>query len=95
MSKSDETYLHLPPRCFVKGCARTFEGQMPEDWLKTSCSFVATVFDDTRRPVKLVPIRAEPFFCPEHADQIAQIENLGDVTEPTPEGGFTINLDDD
>ncbi len=35
------------------------------------------------------------FFCPEHAAQMAQIEDLGDVIEPTPEGGFTICLDDD
>ena len=95
MSAPEETYLDLPPQCFVKGCNRTFEGHVPENWLEREVSFVTTAYGDDARPIELVPCKAGLFFCPEHAPQLAQIEDLSDVIEPTPEGGFTINLDDD
>ena len=95
ISASKETHLQLPPDCLVKGCNRTFEGQVPDDWLETEFSFVATRYDGAHCPVELLPMKVGVFFCPEHAAQMAQIKDLGDVIEPTPEGGFTICLDDD
>ena len=92
MSASEE--IHLPPRCFAKGCDRTFEGHLPEDWLEMEVSFVGTAYGDDARPKELVPMKAGLFFCREHAAQVAQIEDLRDVLEATPEGGFTICLDD-
>ena len=61
ISASKETHLQLPPDCLVKGCNRTFEGQVPDDWLETEFSFVATRYDGAHRPVELLPMKVGVF----------------------------------
>ncbi len=89
-----EPHLLLPPRCLAKGCDQGFEGRVPDAWIGTDISFVLTLYDNVRRPTKLLPMRISTFFCPEHAAKLTQIKDLRDVVEATPEGGFLLRLDD-
>ena len=104
---TEEKHVEFPPCCAAKGCEETFGGYeiggptpeervlMLDDWVSMEVSFVKTIYDKTRTPTELVPMRGTIFFCPAHAAKLEGVEDIKAVMEPTPQGGFTFVLDDD
>ncbi len=102
-----EKHVEFPPCCSAKWCEETFGGYriggptpeertlIPDDWVSMEVSFVTTIYDKTRTPTELVPMRGTIYFCPDHATKLEGVEDIKAVMEPTPQGGFTFVLDDD
>ena len=104
---TEEKHVEFPPCCSAKWCEETFGGYeiggptpegrvlMPDDWVSMEVSFVTTIYDKTRTPTELVPMRGTIYFCPDHATKLEGVEDIKAVMEPTPQGGFTFVLDND
>ena len=104
---TEEKHVEFPPCCSAKWCEETFGGYevggatpeeralLLDDWVSMEISFVKTIYDKTRTPTELVPMRGTIYFCPDHATKLEGVEDIKAVMEPTPQGGFTFVLDDD